>query len=155
MKIVKIRKALPTDHTLLTQITFDGKAFWGYTKQQLSTWEDELTITSKYISKNETYKLVLNEETVGYYSYSNLGNDHLRLNNLFLFQNFIGKGFGQLLLEDFLKRAKELNIKDIILEAEPKAENFYKKFGFVTYDQRESSIKGRFLPQMKLDLFEI
>ena len=70
---------------------------------------------------------------------------------LFLFQNFIGKGFGQFLLNDFLERAKKMNIIDIILEADPNAGNFYKKFGFVTYDQRESSIDGRFLPQMKLD----
>ncbi|WP_313717233.1 GNAT family N-acetyltransferase, partial [Kaistella carnis] len=80
-----------------------------------------------------------------------LGEGHLELDHLFLVQKFIGKGFGQLLLTDFLRKAKELNTIDIILEADPNAELFYKKFGFVTYDQRESSIKERFLPLMKLD----
>lgn len=151
MELLKIVKATEKDHLKLTEITVDGKAFWGYSKTQLAKWENDLTITAQYISENETYKLVLNDETIGYYSFLDLGKGHLKLDYLFLFQNFIGKGFGQLLVNDFLERIKDLNIIDIILEAEPNAENFYKKFGFITYNQRESSIKGRFLPLMKLD----
>lgn len=151
MEIVKIRKALPDDHSVLTQITMDGKAFWDYSKEQLSRWENDLTITAQYLAENETYKLVLNDEIIGYYSFLKLSEGHLKLDYLFLFQNFIGKGFGQLLLNDFLERAKGMNTIDIILEADPNAENFYRKFGFMTYGQRESSIKGRSLPQMKLD----
>lgn len=151
METVNIRRALPSDHSVLTEITRNSKAFWAYSKQQLEIWQPELTITAKYISENETYQLVLDYEIIGYYAFIKLGAGHLKLDHLFLFQQFIGKGFGQLLLTDFLKRAKESNAIDIILEADPNAENFYKKFGFVTYDQRESSIKGRFLPLMKLD----
>ena len=117
----------------------------------MSEWENNLTITTRYLTENETYKLVLNDQIIGYYSFIRLAENHLKLDNLFLLQNFIGKGFGQLLLNDFLERAQESNSIDIILEADPNAENFYKKFGFVTYDQRESSIKGRFLPQMRLE----
>ena len=117
----------------------------------MSEWENDLTITTRYLTENETYKLVLNDQIIGYYSFIRLAENHLKLDNLFLLQNFIGKGFGQLLLNDFLERAQESNSIDIILEADPNAENFYKKFGFVTYDQRESSIKGRFLPQMRLE----
>ena len=151
METVNIRRALPSDHSILTEITRNSKAFWVYSKQQLEIWQPELTITAKYISENETYQLVLDDEIIGDYAFIKLGAGHLKLDHLFLFQQFIGKGFGQLLLTDFLKRAKESNEIDIILEADPNAENFYKKFGFVTYDQRESSIKGRFLPLMKLD----
>ncbi|WP_313503670.1 GNAT family N-acetyltransferase [Kaistella carnis] len=151
MEAINIRRALPSDHSVLTEITRNGKAFWDYSIQQLKTWETELTITSKYISENKAYKLVLDNEIIGYYAYIQLGEGHLELDHLFLVQKFIGKGFGQLLLTDFLRKAKELNTIDIILEADPNAELFYKKFGFVTYDQRESSIKERFLPLMKLD----
>lgn len=155
MKIVKIVRALPSDHSALTKITMDGKSFWGYSKQQLSTWEKELTISSQYVSENETYQLVLDDEIIGFYAYLKLSDGHLKLDHLFLLQNFIGKGFGQLLLNDFLKKAQESNTLDIILEADPNAENFYKKFGFITYDHRETSIKGRFLPLMKLDFNKI
>lgn len=150
MEYFKIEKASEKDHLKLTEITFDGKAFWGYSKNQLEKWRDHLTVTEKYISENETYNLVLNEEIIGYYSILKSSENQLKLDNLFIQQKFIGKGYGKILMDDFLKKVKTRNIKSIILEAEPNAENFYKKFVFVTYDHRESSIKGRFLPQMKL-----
>ncbi|SFB94886.1 Ribosomal protein S18 acetylase RimI [Kaistella jeonii] len=148
----KIEKATEKDHLTLTEITVDGKAFWGFSKEELSKWKNELTITPEYIAENETYNLVLDSSIVGYYSFLKIDENTLLLDNLFLFQKVIGKGFGKLLMQNFLKRAKSLNISNIILEAEPNAENFYKKFGFSTYDHRESVIKGRFLPKMKLDL---
>jgi len=38
------------------------------------------------------------------------------------------------------------------LDADPHAEGFYQKFGFVTVEQRPSTIAGRYLPIMQLDL---
>ena len=151
MQTAKIEKAVTSDHSSLTKITFDSKAFWGYSNEQLLKWENDLIITENYISENETYKLILNDEIIGYYSFVKLSGGHLKLDCFFIIQKFIGKGFGHALLNDFLRKAKELNIIDVILEADPNAENFYKKFGFITYDRKESSLKGRFLPQMKLE----
>lgn len=94
MGTVNIKRALPSDHCILTEITMDGKAFWGYSKQQLEIWQPELTITAKYISENETYQLVLDNEIIGYYAFIKLGDGHSKLDYLFLFQQFIGKGFG-------------------------------------------------------------
>ena len=81
-----------------------------------------------------------------------MSDDQIILDNLFLFQKYIGQGFGTLLMNDFLESVKKLGFCTIILEAEPNAEQFYKKFGFSTYDHRESNIEGRFLPKMKLNL---
>lgn len=150
MELLKIEKASEKDHLKLTEITFDGKAFWGFSKEQLSEWTELLTITPEYILKNSVFNLIFNSEIVGYYSYLVISKKEIKLDYLFLYQKYIGAGFGKLMMDDFLKKAKELKVELITLEAEPKAENFYKKFGFSTFDQRESSIKGRFLPQMKL-----
>ena len=61
----------------------------------------------------------------------------------------MGKGFGKVLLQHSLKEVVKKE-KDIIVVADPNAETFYVKQGFVTYDQIESLPKGRFLPVMKL-----
>ena len=147
-----IEKATPQDHITLTAITKDGKAYWGYSTEQLAKWENDLTIAPNYICENETYKLVLAGEIIGYYSYLNLSKGHLKLDNLFLYQKYIGQGFGRILLTDFLEKVRKLDVVDIILEADPNAEDYYKKFGFLTYGQRPSTIKGRSLPKMRLDL---
>lgn len=148
--MITIEQASQLDHLTLTEITFDGKAFWGYSKEQLQQWKNELTITKEYIATNSVFNLIFNSEIIGYYSFFKNEENQIVLDYLFILQKYIGKGFGNLLMDDFLQRAKSLNVSSIFLEAEPKAESFYKKFGFLTYDQKESSIKGRFLPQMKL-----
>lgn len=152
MDIVEIKKAQLLDHKLLTQITFEGKAYWGYSQEQIQKWAEDLTISSRYIEDNEVYNLFLNDEIIGYYSYLKISEKEIKLDNLFLFPKYIGKGYGKLMMSHFLEKATIKKLNRIILEAEPKAQGFYKKFGFVTYDQHEPSIKGRFLPLMSLDL---
>lgn len=150
--MITFEKASEKNHQILTSITFDGKAFWGFSKEQLSDWSELLTVTPEYIAANFVFNLKLNSEIIGYYSYLKINDKELKLDNLFLNQKFIGKGFGKVMMEDFLVKAKELKAELITLDAEPNAEDFYKKFGFQTFDQLESVIKGRFLPKMKLRL---
>ena len=64
----------------------------------------------------------------------------------------IGKGLGKALLLASLGRVVRKDLP-ILVEADPNAEAFYKKQGFVTYDKKESFPKGRYLPLMKMDSF--
>ena len=149
---MQIEKAQENDHIILSKITYLGKAFWGYDKELLDKWKDDLTITPEYISKNETFKLVFEGEIIGFYSFLKTEKNILKLDFLFIQPKYIGSGTGKLLMSDFIDRAKSLNIEKIILDADPNAEKFYTKFGFKTYQKLESSVKNRFLPQMELVL---
>ncbi|GEP51134.1 hypothetical protein FNO01nite_18060 [Flavobacterium noncentrifugens] len=149
---MKIAKAFPSDHRILSDITFKGKTYWNYDAAQMQNWKPELTIASEYIEAHETYKLIVEEEIVGYYSFVETDKNTIKLDNLFLLPKCIGLGYGKFLMNDFLKRATKTSATKIILDADPNAENFYKTFGFQTYNKLETSIKGRFLPQMELDI---
>lgn len=89
---------------------------------------------------------------VGYYSYVILEENVVQLDNLFVLPEYIGTGLGTFLMNDFLDRCKALKFQKVVLEADPNAENFYKKHGFKTIGQIETSIKDRFLPIMELHL---
>ncbi|MFA6262259.1 MAG: GNAT family N-acetyltransferase [Bacteroidia bacterium] len=147
-----IKRAISSDHLILTDITKKAKAYWGYSDEQMEKWSDILTITSDYIEKNSVYKLCIDTATIGYYSFFEPDEGTVELDNLFLFPDYIGSGLGRLLIVDFIERMKAANIKYIVLEAEPKAEGFYEKFGFVKVGQVESSIENRFLFKMKLKI---
>lgn len=92
----------------------------------------------------------MEEKLTGYYSFLSSDNETIILDNLFIDPEFMGKGYGKLLLADALERASDLGSKTIILEADPNAEMFYTRFGFVTTGQGETSVPGRFLPIMEL-----
>lgn len=147
---MNILKAETDDSELLTTITKRSKAYWGFSEEILKEWEHLLSISKDYIEKNMVYKLVENENIIGYYSYFSIDEKTIKLDNLFILPEFIGKGFGKTLMNDFLEKANRLGIKKITLDAEPNAENFYKNFGFETVRQLESSIKDRYLPIMEL-----
>jgi predicted N-acetyltransferase YhbS len=70
----------------------------------------------------------------------------IKLDNLFILPEFIGKGLGKLLMNDFLTRIKRSEAKTILLDCEPNAENFYTKFGFTKVGHVETSTKDRYLP---------
>ncbi len=149
---MQIERAQENDHTILSKITYLGKAFWGYDKELLDKWKDDLTITPEYISLNETFKLISDGQIIGYYSFLKLENNIVKLDFLFILPEYIGSGIGKLLMTDFIDKAKSLNIEKIILDADPNAEKFYSKFGFSIYNKLELSVKNRFLPQMELIL---
>lgn len=149
---MKIERAIPEDHTLLTVITKKSKAFWGYDEQQMERWNDLLTITSDYILKNETYKLLLENEIIGYYSLLKIDPQTLKIDNLFISPEFIGNGLGKKLMADVFEKAKLNNYTSVILDSDPNAEGFYSHLGFIKIDQVKTSVKNRFLPVMKKTL---
>lgn len=149
---MEIIKANPDDHKVLTEITKKSKAYWGYSNEQMEEWSGLLTIKEEYIKNNEVYKLVVHNLTVAYYSYFSINENTVKLDNLFVLPDEIGKGCGKLLMNDFLNKIKKSKLKTIILDADPNAQKFYESFGFIKIGQIETSIKNRFLPIMKLKL---
>ena len=147
-----LQKATVNDHEILTVITKKSKAYWGYSDAQIEIWLDALTITKAYVEVNQVYKLVIDTEIIGYYAFIHESGQAIKLDNLFVLPEYIGKGFGRLLMDDFLARIPYTGAKMVVLESEPNAENFYAKFGFVKTGRVETSITGRYLPVMLLSL---
>lgn len=149
---MKIEKATIDDHEILSDIAFKGKAHWKYEAKQLEAWRENLTISKNYILENKVYKLIDQSKIIGFYSLVRIDETTAKLDFLFLYPEFIGQGVGKFLLENCLEVVKTSNVKRLILDADPHAENFYAHFGFTTYEKLESSIKNRFLPQMERNI---
>jgi len=149
MENERIIRAESKDHQVLTEITKKSKAYWGYSAEQMEEWSDSLTITEDYIRNNEVYYLSINNSKIGFFTYLNLNEKSVKLDNLFVLPSEIGKGYGKLLMNNFLNKIRETKVKSIILDADPNAEKFYESFGFVKIKEIETSIKDRFLPIME------
>lgn len=147
-----IQKANNSDAGVLSEITKRSKAYWGYSDEQLEAWSELLTITEAYLESNSVYKLIADDKTIGYYSFFYEDKQTTKLDNLFVLPEYIGTGIGRLLMEDFLKHAKSTAATRILLDADPYAESFYAKFGFIKTGQIATSVKDRFLPVMMLQI---
>lgn len=147
---MKIEKAISEDRATLTKITKESKAYWGYSAEQMERWSDQLTITEKHFVQNDVFKLIDSGRIIGYYSYYLPDPSSVKLDSLFVDPLFIGKGYGAILLNDFINRATRLEPTEIILDSDPFAEAFYAKFGFEKIGVMPTSTPGRFLPKMRL-----
>lgn len=144
-----IRKAELSDAKRLSDLALKSKAYWGYSKEDLQSWVDDLTVTPQMILKCQVFLYVIEEKPVGFYILNPPTNRNSELEMLFVLPNFIGKGIGGFLLEHAFNKAKILPVVSITLLADPNAVPFYEKKGFKVIDKKESSIAGRFLPIMK------
>lgn len=147
-----IQKANPHDHQILTEITKKAKAYWGYSEEQIENWSQFLTVSKEYIETNSVYNLIIDYQIIGYYSFFHESENTIKLDNLFVLPEFIGKGFGKVLMNDFLVCLQDIHVQKVVLNSEPNAEEFYSKFGFIKVGQIETSIKDRYLPIMELEL---
>ena len=110
-----IQLANTSDHELLTQITKKSKAYWGYSEDLFLDWDDALTITQEYISTHPVYTFAVDDKIVGYYSYILEDEHNIKLDNLFLLPQYIGKGLGSYLITDILNRIQTQNYKRVYL----------------------------------------
>lgn len=90
-----IEKANSNDHEVLTDITKKSKAYWGYSAEQIEAWSKLLTITEEYIETKSVYKLVIENKVAGYYAFFYEDDQTIKLDNLFILPEYIGKGFGK------------------------------------------------------------
>tara|TARA_R110001592_G_scaffold65885_6_gene202350 strand:+ start:5302 stop:5784 length:483 start_codon:yes stop_codon:yes gene_type:complete len=147
MNSVKILKSQIEDIDILNHISFASKKHWGYPDELMELWKEDMLLTESDFEVQQIYKLVLEEKIIGFCAIQEL-TEAYDVTNLWIEPSHIGKGFGKLLLSFCIEKVV-LNNKPIIVEADPNAEAFYENQGFVTYDQKESLPKGRFLPLMR------
>lgn len=144
-----IKKSTSELHVKLTEISFVSKKYWNYSDEWMEIWKNHLTITENFIINNYVYHLENDaNEIVGFYAFVKFDN-YIELDSLFVSPEYIGKGFGNLLMTDFLSKVREIDFNYKKLKAEPFAEIFYKKYGFETVElQLSSKIENRYLPIM-------
>lgn len=91
--------------------------------------------------------LKVENEIVGFYELEKTGN----LASLYVMPNCHKKGYGRVLLENALFRAKELKMKEMTLEASKHAHDFYLHMGF-NDSQKAKVVLGVWMIPMKFKI---
>ncbi|MCL7754493.1 GNAT family N-acetyltransferase [Polaribacter sp. Z022] len=149
-----IVKAHISDAKKLTEIALKSKAFWGYSNTQIESWRDDLTITQKMFDEWTIYKYLINKDIVGFYILNRVNIRTSILEFLFISPKFIKQGLGKKLLLHAIEKCKKESCVIINVLSDPNAEAFYAKHGFKIIAQIESSVPGRFLPEMEFEIEE-
>lgn len=146
-----IRRSLPEEAPLLTQIAHEAKQYWGYPEHWIKRWSADLTISPDFINQNEVYVAERDDQVCGFYALA-VEESKAELEHLWVAPAFIGSGVGKELFLDAMDRATAMNVRQIQLTADPNAAGFYEKMGAVRTGEVVSEIEGqsRVLPRMEI-----
>lgn len=146
-----IVRAEEVDCPTLTAISKAAKAHWGYPQEWLDLWEAVLTITPTLMKEGFIYKLVDDQEILGFCMLLDEG-DKLEIEHLWIRPKYMGQGLGSCLLQGALDRVIRKSHVTLSVVADPNVTGFYEKFGLVTVDYLPSQPAGRELPLMQRSL---
>lgn len=138
-----------SDATTLSRISRASKAYWGYPKQWLDLWKEDLTITPAYIRNNHLFKVLVEDRVVGFCSLEK-HLDFWEIGHCWVLPEYIGQGLGTSLLQYALKKSVPPGSRLRVI-SDPNALPFYKKFGFRVVGSVGSQPAGRSLPLLEAE----
>lgn len=149
---MNIRPAVEAEAGFLSALVMRAKAHWGYSAQTLEAWCSELAVSPEDIRARPTVVAASGDVVVGFYSLSP-SDTAWELDNLWVSPQSMHRGVGRTLLSHALEAAALGGAAEVIVDADPNAEQFYLECGAVHRGQVPAPTPGqprRVRPQLAL-----
>ena len=150
---MRFRKARPDEAEFLTYFVVQAKAHWGYSAAQLEAWRPSLTVTAEQLRSQPAFVLET-DRVVGFYSLRVAGGA-CELDNLWVAPSEVGRGHGRELLTHVMNVARSMGLREIAIDADPNAADFYLHCGATVTGSVPAPIEGqpgRTRPQLRLSV---
>jgi predicted N-acetyltransferase YhbS len=144
---VRIRPARPGEEAALTELAVRSKGHWGHDETFLARARAELTLRAADL---ERWIVRVADRDGAVIGFSAVDVSGAELQMLFVEPSAIGTGAGGALLADALGEPAAAGLAALLIESDPDAEPFYRRFGAVVVGSRVSPATGRELPSLRI-----
>lgn len=150
---INIRRVLPREADILSQIAFSAKAHWGYPQRWMEIWRPQFTFSADYFEKNESWTAEIDGRPIAFYTLQEK-NNNAWIENLWVFPDYMGMGIGKALFLHALSCSRQKGHLILQLESDPNAVSFYEKMGMIKVGESNYPIENqpRILPIMEIML---
>jgi GNAT superfamily N-acetyltransferase len=149
--VAQIRRALPSEARLLSDLALEAKQYWGYSGCQMEEWCETLRLSEEDIgTANPIFVAAIGDEVAGFYSLVP-GTAAWELDHLWVRPRFMRAGIGRALFEHSLATAYAGGASLVTIDADPNAEPFYLACGAERTGAMPAPIAGqpeRMRPQL-------
>ncbi|MFF2775424.1 GNAT family N-acetyltransferase [Streptomyces sp. NPDC058052] len=132
--MVDVRDARADEAEALTGLVMRSKAHWGYDAAFLAACAPQLRIRAQDVAVRRI--LVAQDDGGGVVGVASLEGEPpaASLGLLFVEPEAIGRGVGRLLYREVVRRAADLGVRRLVIDADPHAAGFYRAMGAVARD---------------------
>jgi GNAT superfamily N-acetyltransferase len=149
---IMIRRALPEESRLLSELALRSKAHWGYDADFIEACRPLLIFTPDDLANHPFFVAEVQGTILGFYSLAEAAGE-VELDTLFVEPDAIGRGYGKRLLRHAADTAAARGFRALLIESDPFAEPFYRAMGAVPVGERRSPLDPeRRLPLLRLEL---
>jgi SAM-dependent methyltransferase len=149
--VLEIRPARPDDGPLLSRLAIHAKAHWGYDEEFLEGAREALTIDAATIATSSIFVLERKGTAIGFHGLAGEPPEGA-LEWLFVEPHSIGRGYGRMLWQDALARARAAGFAALLIESDRFAEPFYLAMGAVKIGETPSPVDSAALPLLKISV---
>jgi GNAT superfamily N-acetyltransferase len=149
--VQEIRPAQPHDGPVLSRLAVHAKAHWGYDEEFLQAAREALAIDAETIAASSIFILERSGAAIGFYGLVGEPPQGV-LEWLFVEPHSIGGGYGRMLWNDALERARASGFSELLIESDRFAEPFYLAMGAVKVGETPSPVDGAPLPLLKISV---
>lgn len=148
---VTLRRAVPEDWTLLTEIAIRAKASHGYDEAFMTRVLDDMVISPASIARDTVMLALSGRRILGFAHLMPIDrSDTVYLENLFITPEAHGAGIGRLLFEWAATEAAKRGYAWLEWDSDPNAAEFYRKMGAEQISETESAaLPGRMIPKFR------
>jgi GNAT superfamily N-acetyltransferase len=143
----RLRHAAPDDYERVRELTFESKAHWGYDRDLVRRWADDLI----FERAGERWVAELDTVIVAWAALAPPADGVAVLDHLWVDPAWMRRGLGSRLFRLAADRARELGAQRLEWSAEPNAVGFYEKLGGRKLRDHVTEW-GRLAPWMGLEL---
>ena len=151
-KQIQVQRATSADSAAMTRLITASKSYWEYPSEWMELWKDELTITQEKLDERDFYLGKDGDDLVFVYSLSQLDANRYELEECWVAPESIGRGYGQMLIDDVKERLGSLGAKQLKIISDPKAAGFYRRMGAMQVGEEPTKIAGRVFPVFELKI---
>ena len=132
------------DSEELTDVAVRSKRHWGYSKEAMELWNENLTVTENYLKEHTVIKAVLEDEIVGFFSLEEI-KPTTRIAHFWIDTPYLRKGYGSYLFKYMMNFLKSKNVEKATLVIDPNSQRFFEKKGGTVINKIEHKVKNKFL----------
>lgn len=149
---MKLRSAVLADLPALNAIALEAKAHWGYSRDQLAAWADDLTVAPASLVARPVMVADIAGQPIGFAQVAT-DTQPWELWTLFVRPAHMGNGAGKALLTWARELAATAGQPELAIDADPNAADFYLRCGARVVGSIAAPIAGqpgRVRPQLRL-----